>query len=144
MKELIKIHNGKLITSDKIVDDASVLVRSGTIVEVRETDIQNENAMEIDAKGNYISPGFIDMHVHGGGGCDFMDATESAFLTIAETHAKYGTTSLLPTTLSASKEDILKTLAVYEIANRNNINGAQFLGMHLEGPYLSSRQCGAQ
>jgi len=144
MNELIKIYNGKLITTDKVVEDASVLVQNGTIIEVAETNIPIENALEIDVKGSYISPGFIDMHVHGGGGCDFMDATESAFLTIAKTHAKYGTTSLLPTTLSASKEHILKTLRVYEIANRNNNDGAQFLGMHLEGPYLSLRQCGAQ
>src|SRR6187455_302898 len=139
MNELIKIYNGKLITTDKIVEDASVLVQNGTIIEVAETNIPIENAIEIDVKGSYISPGFIDMHVHGGGGCDFMDATENAFLTIAKTHAKYGTTSLLPTTLSASKDETLKTLAIYEIANRNNTDGAQFLGMHLEGPYLSLR-----
>ena len=106
--------------------------------------LEAEDAIEINANGKYVSPGFIDIHVHGGGGHDFMDGTEIAFLTIAATHARYGTTSMLPTTLSASKEELLQTLAVYEDASRNNINGAQFLGMHLEGPYLSMNQCGAQ
>ena len=71
-------------------------------------------------------------------------ATETAFLKIAETHAQYGTTAMLPTTLTSTKEEMLQTLAVYEDANRNNINGAQFLGMHLEGPYFAMNQRGAQ
>ncbi len=73
-----------------------------------------------------------------------MDASEDAFLKIAETHVQYGTTSMLPTTLTGTKEELLETLAVYESANKKNINGAQFLGMHLEGPYLAMNQRGAQ
>ena len=67
-----------------------------------------------------------------------------AFLKIAELHAQYGTTSMLPTTLSASREELLNTLAAYETANPKNVNGAQFLGMHLEGPYFAMTQRGAQ
>jgi N-acetylglucosamine-6-phosphate deacetylase len=140
----LKIFNGKIITANKIINGGSVLITGDTITAVCESDIEFEDAIEINANGKYISPGFIDLHIHGGGGHDFMDGTEIAFLRIAETHAQYGTTSMLPTTLSASKEEILQTLAVYEDANRNNINGAQFLGMHLEGPYISMNQCGAQ
>jgi N-acetylglucosamine-6-phosphate deacetylase len=103
------------------------------------TDVQ-----EIDARGNFIAPGFIDIHVHGGGGYDFMDATEEAFLEIADLHARYGTTAMLPTTLSSSLEEILHTLAVYERANKKNLTGSQFLGMHLEGPYFAMNQRGAQ
>jgi N-acetylglucosamine-6-phosphate deacetylase len=73
-----------------------------------------------------------------------MDGTETAFLKIAEVHAQFGTTSMLPTTLTSTKEEMLQTLAAYDVANRNNINGAQFLGMHLEGPYLAMSQRGAQ
>jgi N-acetylglucosamine-6-phosphate deacetylase len=73
-----------------------------------------------------------------------MDGTETAFLKIAETHARYGTTSMLPTTLTSTKEEMLQTLAAYEVAHRNNTSGAQFLGMHLEGPYLAMSQRGAQ
>lgn len=73
-----------------------------------------------------------------------MDGSEEAFLKIAETHACYGTTSLLPTTLTSEKEGLLQTLDLYEQANKKNTKGAQFLGMHLEGPYFAVNQRGAQ
>jgi N-acetylglucosamine-6-phosphate deacetylase len=73
-----------------------------------------------------------------------MDGSETAFLKIAETHASYGTTAMAPTTLTSEKEGLLDTLALYEQANKKNVNGAQFLGMHLEGPYFSMNQRGAQ
>lgn len=73
-----------------------------------------------------------------------MDGSENAFLKAAETHARYGTTSMSPTTLTSEKEDLMKTLELYESADRNNINGAQFIGMHLEGPYFAMSQRGAQ
>jgi len=140
----LKIFNGKIITPGKIIEGGSILVTGNTITAVSDTNLDTENAIEIDAQGKYISPGFIDIHVHGGGGYDFMDGTETAFLKIAKTHAQYGTTAMLPTTLTSTKEDMLHTLEVYEDANRNNINGAQFLGMHLEGPYFAMNQRGAQ
>src|SRR5436190_7119305 len=140
----IKIFNGKIITPDKIIDGGSVLITGDIITAVNENNIEVENAIEINAQGKYISPGFIDIHVHGGGGYDFMDGDETAFLKIAETHAQYGTTAMLPTTLTSTKDEMLQTLAVYEDANRNNINGAQFMGMHLEGHYFAMNQRGAQ
>ncbi len=100
--------------------------------------------MEINAQGKYIAPGFIDIHVHGGGGYDFMDATETAFLKIAELHAQHGTTAMLPTTLTSTKEVLLQTLDAFESAGKNNVTGAQLIGMHLEGPYISVNQSGAQ
>jgi N-acetylglucosamine-6-phosphate deacetylase len=143
-QQSIKIFNGKVITPDKIIDGGAILIAANIITAVSETNMEVSNAIEIDAKGKYISPGFIDIHVHGGGGYDFMDGNEKAFLKIAETHAKYGTTAMSPTTLTSTKEEILQILDVYEDANRNNINGAQFLGMHLEGPYFAMNQRGAQ
>ena len=143
-QQRLKIFNGKIITPDKIIEGGSILVAGSTITAVNEKNIDVEDAIEINAQGKYISPGFIDIHVHGGGGYDFMDGNETAFLKIAETHAQYGTTAMLPTTLTSTKEEMLKTLEVYEDANRNNINGAQFLGMHLEGPYFAMNQRGAQ
>ncbi len=143
-KRRLKIYNGKIITPYRIIPDGSVLVTGNTITAVSDGNIDIEDALEIDAKGNYVAPGFIDIHVHGGGGHDFMDGTEAAFLKIAETHAQYGTTSMLPTTLSSTKEAMLDTLASYEMANAKNRNGAQFLGMHLEGPYFAMNQRGAQ
>lgn len=91
-----------------------------------------------------MAPGFIDIHVHGGGGHDFMDGNEDAFLKIAETHARFGTTSMVPTTLTSEKEELLHTLSLYERAKAKNVSGAEFLGMHLEGPYFAMSQRGAQ
>ncbi|MFI5185880.1 MAG: N-acetylglucosamine-6-phosphate deacetylase [Chitinophagales bacterium] len=140
----MKIYNGKIITPCNIIPDGTVLVTGETIAIVSDKNIEDPDAIEINANGNYISPGFIDIHVHGGAGYDFMDGSETAFLRIAELHARYGTTSMLPTTLTSSKEEILHSLKVYEKANQNNFNGAQFLGMHLEGPYFAMNQRGAQ
>jgi len=139
-----KIYNGKIITPGGIIPNGAILITGNTITAVNEQNIETEDAIQIDAQGKYVAPGFIDIHVHGGGGYDFMDGTETAFLKIAETHAQYGTTAMLPTTLTSTKEEMLQTLAVYEDANRNNTNGAQFLGMHLEGPYFAMNQRGAQ
>ena len=120
------------------------MITDDKVSEVSDTRIEVSDAIEIDAKGNFIAPGFIDIHVHGGAGYDFMDGTEKAFLEIAALHARYGTTAMLPTTLSSTKEEIIKTLEAYEAANKKNVNGAQFLGMHLEGPYFAMSQRGAQ
>jgi len=140
----LKIFNGKILTPYRMIQSGTVLVYDGIITEVKEGNIEISDALEIDAKGNYIAPGFIDIHVHGGGGHDFMDGTETAFLKAAETHARFGTTSLSPTTLTSEKKDLLHTLDLYESANKKNFNGAQFLGMHLEGPYFAMNQRGAQ
>ena len=140
----VKIYNGRIITPSKIIEGGCILISGDTIAEVSEKNIETENAIEINAEGKYVAPGFIDIHVHGGGGHDFMDATEDAFLNIAATHVQYGTTAMLPTTLTSTKEKLLETLEAYQSANKKNINGAQFLGMHLEGPYLAMNQRGAQ
>lgn len=141
---LTKIFNGKILTPHRVISGGCLILEEDKILEVSDKNIEVSNAFEIDAAGKYIAPGFIDLHIHGGGGSDFMDGTEEAFLTIAETHAKYGTTAMVPTTLTSEKEDLLKTLDLYETANRNNKKGAQFLGMHLEGPYFAMNQRGAQ
>ncbi|MDB5112103.1 MAG: N-acetylglucosamine-6-phosphate deacetylase [Mucilaginibacter sp.] len=140
----IKIINGRIITPYRIIHGGTVLISGNTITAVSEGNIDVPDAVVIDAGGKYISPGFIDLHVHGGGGHDFMDCSEAAFLKIAETHAKYGTTAMVPTTLTSEKKDLLRTLDFYELAHQKNNLGAQFLGMHLEGPYFALNQRGAQ
>ena len=142
--EYLKIYNGQIITPYRVIPRGTVLIKGDTITEVKEGNIEAPGAMEIDAGGKYIAPGFIDLHVHGGGGDDFMDGSETAFLNIAETHARYGTTAMTPTTLTSEKEGLLQTLELYESANKRNKKGAQFLGMHLEGPYFAMNQRGAQ
>jgi N-acetylglucosamine-6-phosphate deacetylase len=124
--------------------NGSVLVRDGIIAGVEDHDLEAPGAIVLDAGGKYISPGFIDIHVHGGGGYDFMDNTVEAFLEIARTHARYGTTALFPTTLTGSAEDIIKTLKTYDQAYSLNDFGSEFMGVHLEGPYFAMNQRGAQ
>jgi N-acetylglucosamine-6-phosphate deacetylase len=140
----IKITNGTILTPFRAIKNGTVVIENGQILDIHEGNVEVPNAEEIDAQGRYISPGFIDIHVHGGGGADFMDGTEEAFLTIAQLHARFGTTALVPTTLTAEKEDLLHTLDVYEKAHQRNTNGAAFLGIHLEGPYFALSQRGAQ
>src|SRR5688500_12641287 len=140
----LKIFNGKIVTPYRIIPQGSILICDGIITAVAEGNIVAADAVEIDAGGQYVAPGFIDIHVHGGGGHDFMDGNGDAFLRIAETHVKYGTTAMLPTTLTSEKQGLLDTLDIYEHANKKNQNGSQFLGMHLEGPYVAMNQRGAQ
>jgi len=140
----LKITNGTIITPYRYIRKGTILVENGKIIAVKEGDVDFPDAVIIDAGGKYIAPGFIDIHIHGGGGYDFMDGTQEAFLKIAELHARYGTTAMVPTTLTSEKEDLLKTLDIYESANKNNLKGSEFLGMHLEGPYFALSQRGAQ
>lgn len=140
----LKIYNGRIITPDRIIPGGTLLLSKGKIAAVSAGDIAASDAVAIDAEGRYVAPGFIDIHVHGGGGHDFMDRSVNAFLEIARTHAQYGTTAMVPTTLTCEKEDLLETLAIYEQAHAQNKAGSQFLGMHIEGPYFAMNQRGAQ
>ena len=101
----------------------------------------------IDLQGDFLVPGFIDMHLHGGGGADFMDGTPEAFLTACRTHACHGTTTLYPTTLTASDGDMDAFFVSLELALRQNGGdggGARIGGVHVEGPWLAPEQAGAQ
>lgn len=140
----VKIINGHIITPYRIIKNGCLLINRKKIELVSEKEVETTDYDVIDAKGNYISPGFIDIHIHGGGGHDFMDGTEEAYLKIAELHATYGTTSMAPTTLTCAKEDLLKAIDLYKTANLKNTKGAQFIGLHLEGPYFALSQSGAQ
>src|SRR5690606_36862446 len=128
MKKEIK--NGTVITPYRQLPNGSVVIVDGKIAGEHDRPVEIPETEVIDAAGNYISPGFIDIDVHGGGGADFMDGTLEAFLQIAKTHAQYGTTSMVPTTLTADKEDLLQTLDIYKEAKVKNTEGAAFLGIH--------------
>ena len=139
-----KIINGKIITPYRLLPEGIVCIEDGKICEVSEKNIDFPDAEIIDASGQYVSPGFIDLHTHGAGNSDFMDGTVEAFLKIAETHARYGTTGLYPTTLASTNEELFKSFDIYRQAKALNTQGAAFLGFHLEGPYFAMSQKGAQ
>ena len=145
MNRLI-ITNAKIVFPDLVIKDKVLVCLNGRIKGIRdisELEIKNSDTV-IDAKQNYVSAGFVDIHTHGGGGHDFMDATVEAYLGAAETHAKFGTTALLPTTLTSTTDELMKTFAVYKQAVKENTKGAKFIGLHLEGPYFAYNQRGAQ
>lgn len=146
MKKRLVIINGKLIFPNKIEENATIITENGKIVDILHDGniIINKNDIVINARNKYVSPGFIDIHTHGGGGHDFMDGTVEAYVGAAETHARYGTTALLPTTLTSTFEELINTFSVYKEAVRKNTKGAKFLGLHLEGPYFAYNQRGAQ
>ncbi|MCY4780649.1 N-acetylglucosamine-6-phosphate deacetylase [Sphingobacterium sp. UT-1RO-CII-1] len=145
---MLTIINAQIITPFRIIKNGWLQAKGPTIVamgdEKDKPNLKHVNEKVIDAGGLYLSPGFIDLHVHGGGGADFMDNEVDAYFTVAETHVKYGTTSMLPTTLTSDRKALLDTFAVYdEVLNASN-KGVRFLGLHLEGPYFAMNQRGAQ
>lgn len=135
------IKNCKIVYLDK-VENGNVLIENGKIKEINPSNANVENV--IDANGLYLSPGFIDVHIHGAGGCDTMDGTYDALNTIAKTIVKHGTTSWTPTTMTVSIEDINNAMKAIHEAKVNGTDGANVLGAHLEGPFISPKAIGAQ
>jgi len=145
-KDLLIIKNGCVLTPFQVFEEGIVVIKGRHIEYVgpaQEAPMGQEPRV-VDAEGGYISPGFIDVHLHGGGGADTMDGTREALFTIARAHTRGGTTAMLPTTLTQPMEDIERAIAcVQEVMDRST-GGADILGVHVEGPYFSMEQKGAQ
>lgn len=135
------IINGKIIVNDTIVEGETVLFDK-TIISLTEN-VDMENIEIIDAKGAYVSAGFIDLHIHGAGGADVMDATPEALETISSTLSQTGTTSFLATTMTMSTRSIDNALQNIQ-EHAPNVSGAEILGIHLEGPFINPEKHGAQ
>lgn len=137
------IQNVRLV-QDGVIRPCDIDIREDKIAGIQAPGRDFDGDIRIDGKGLLVSHGFIDIHVHGGGGCDFMDATEDAWRGAAAFHLTHGTTCMVPTTLAATCEEMEQACAVYRKCRNTSGNGARLLGLHLEGPYLSPLQSGAQ
>jgi len=138
------IINGKCILEDNIVEDKIVLFNEQIIDIVDDVILSdNDNINIIDAKGAYVSAGFIDLHIHGSGGADVMDATPEALETLSSTLPQTGTSSFLATTMTMSIQRIDNALQNVQQYGQN-VTGAKVLGVHLEGPFINTSKHGAQ
>lgn len=136
------IQNGIVITPQELLQAHTLILNNGRI-EAIISERTAESDTVIDAKGCYVVPGFIDVHVHGADGHDTMDAIPAAIHRMAAFYAKHGVTSYYPTTMTMPAPDILAALENVEHCAQPT-NGAQHLGVHVEGPYLNLAYKGAQ
>ena len=136
---------GDLVLPDRIVGQGLIRVDSGRITGVWDPAHAplpaHDPAATVAVERGYIAPGFIDLHVHGGGGADFMDADPEAVATITAAHARHGTTALLATTLTAPEAEIIAAIRAAHSAPQR---GARILGFHIEGPFINPVMQGAQ
>ena len=144
---IVLFQNFRVLTPFRILENYSVLVKEDKIEAIGEKGaIKAERDMEIiDGKGLlYLSPGFIDIHVHGGGGADCLEGTREALEIMARSHARGGTTAFCPTAAAAPMEQIFQLLETIREISSFPTGGARILGAHVEGPYFSETQRGAQ
>lgn len=139
---LTQIINGKIHTPQGWLKNGSVIISDNKILEVSNCDLAVVGAKIVDARGMYIVPGGVEIHVHGGGGRDFMEGTEDAFRTAVEAHMQHGTTSIFPTLSSSSIPMIKAAAATTEklMAEKDS----PILGLHLEGHYFNMKMAGGQ
>ncbi|MCD8170637.1 MAG: N-acetylglucosamine-6-phosphate deacetylase [Clostridiales bacterium] len=139
--------NARIVLPDTVLDNHYVSVKDGVIESIGKGTPDREqlnSCTMVDCGGRYLSPGFIDIHCHGGGGADFMDGHMEDILTAARAHLNHGTTGICPTTLTCSDEELFAFFESYGQARAVTEQMPHLLGIHLEGPYFSPAQAGAQ
>ena len=139
---ITKISKGKIILEDRVLENSNVYIEDGVIMDITEDELEFDK--EINAEGYYVSPGFIDLHLHGAADGDFSNASVEENIAAVNYHCKHGTTSLFPTTLSASVEGLMASLDAIKKTKEMEEVLPNICGVHLEGPYFSQNQCGAQ
>jgi N-acetylglucosamine-6-phosphate deacetylase len=141
----ILFNNITAILPERLVEDAWVLCEKGKIVSIstKKPKVTTETQI-VDGRGGYLSPGFIDIHVHGGDGADFMDGTSEAVRVACRAHGRHGTTTIFPTTTTGSTEQIHAMLDAAKAvqAERCVENGARIAGVHLYGPFFAEDKVG--
>ncbi|MBE3092688.1 MAG: N-acetylglucosamine-6-phosphate deacetylase [Chloroflexi bacterium] len=139
--------HGTIVTPFQLLEDRIIIIEKGKIIAI--TDKKEDlailkNVEIIEAKDKFVVPGYIDIHVHGGGGSDVMDGEYEAIKQVATTHSRFGTTAFLPTTMTMAKDKIIKSLKSIHEARLKGTGTAEILGIHLEGPYINPEKKGAQ
>lgn len=139
------IVNSRIVTPDGVVENKTVFFEE-KIVKIADSRADIAPGVEIiDANNGYLLPGFVDIHVHGGGSYDFLDEAPEAIDTVTGTHARHGTTSLLATTLTCPDDILARGIeAIGNAIVSPSSGGSEILGIHLEGPYFSAASKGAQ
>ena len=134
----MNIKNVRLVLQNAVTEPTDLRIENGVIAEYGKALDADAARCAIDGGGGYLFPGFVDVHVHGGGGADFMDATPDAFTEAISAHLVHGTTTLVPTAMSASYEDLLAFLRAYRAFKETSALSSCTSGVHLEGPYFSN------
>jgi N-acetylglucosamine-6-phosphate deacetylase len=125
--------NANVILEDRIIPRSSVTAEHGFITAIGANTTKGE---VVDLNGKFLSPGFVELHVHGGNGADFMDLSQEAFQTVCKCHIKHGTTSLTPTSTVANEADYKRFLEICQMFVGPSTGGSRILGGHLYGPYF--------
>ena len=131
------------ITPGRDLGVVSVRIEDGRVAEVGGGLVAKSGEETVDAEGLTLVPGFVDIHSHGRGGCDFCDATDEAFDTIGRGKLKDGVTGFLATGLTRPEEDLAEMCRAAERYKERG-GGAACLGVHLEGPFFNGEMAGAQ
>jgi len=141
----IVILNGKVYTPSGIITEGFLRIRDGSISEIGTAtpEIIQQTEKVVDAEDNLVLPGFMDIHVNGGGGHMAIEATPEAMLSIAEAHARFGTTSMVLTTITTPTPTLSRVLEVVASLDQGESRGAEILGVHLEGPFINPERAGA-
>lgn len=136
---LLLLQNATLVLPDRTLEHGSILVEDGYISSIDESRVTGAEA--IDLSGMTLLPGFIDVHIHGAVGVDVMDATAHGLQEVSDYLASQGVTAWLPTFVPSGDEDYASAVSAISQAMRGG--GARVLGVHYEGPFVNSAQCGA-
>lgn len=141
---LTQIYNGHILTPEGWINDGSILMKEGRIVEIRKNSHLEPKAIKhINANAQHVVPGGIELHCHGGGGSDFMEGTKEAFETAVKAHLQHGTTAIYPTLSSSTLPMIEKAAETCDMLMQDDDN-SPIMGLHLEGPYFNPLKAGAQ
>jgi N-acetylglucosamine-6-phosphate deacetylase len=142
-----RVVNATLVLPDRLVSGGAIDVDSGRISAAGAGDELAEwRGATVDAAGDFVTPGFVDLHVHGGDNADFMDGTVAAFETVIRAHTRHGTTSIVPTSTVARHEQTLEFLENTRTLQRRgaepHLGLARVAGAHLYGPYFNEDKVG--